>query len=166
MLWQMTNTVTKDNWLTEIKILTKNLTKVYCFTCWQEGFFLFKTLDTWQKLVILCYMATRLKALSNCSINNHFIAVFSLSNTWARTCLYIILVKPPFPSLFLFRMVPTILLLVISTALAAPRGNMTEDYMDGSEDNSENSSEGSHDYLEGAHDYMVGRGSRGLQQKA
>merc|ERR1712240_16095 len=59
-------------------------------------------------------------------------------------------------SLFLFRMVPTILLLVISTALAAPRGNMTEDYMDGSEDNSENSSEGSHDYLEGAHDYMVG----------
>merc|ERR1711874_941435 len=61
-------------------------------------------------------------------------------------------------SLFLFRMVPTILLLVISTALAAPRGNMTEDYMEGSEDNSGNSdySEGSHDYLEGAHDYMVG----------
>merc|ERR1711962_856219 len=59
-------------------------------------------------------------------------------------------------SLFLFRMVPTILLLVISTALAAPRGNMTEDYMEGSEDYSGNSSEGSHDYLEGAHDYMVG----------
>merc|ERR1711872_1073715 len=59
-------------------------------------------------------------------------------------------------SLFLFRMVPTILLLVISTALAAPRGNMTEDYMEGSEDNSGTSSEGSHDYLEGAHDYMVG----------
>merc|ERR1712212_1147272 len=61
-------------------------------------------------------------------------------------------------SLFLFRMVPTILLLVISTALAAPRGNMTEDYMEGSEDNSGNSdySEGSHDYLEGAHDYMEG----------
>merc|ERR1712212_1162156 len=61
-------------------------------------------------------------------------------------------------SLFLFRMVPTILFLVISTALAAPRGNMTEDYMEGSEDNSGNSdySEGSHDYLEGAHDYMVG----------
>merc|ERR1712240_890328 len=61
-------------------------------------------------------------------------------------------------SLILFRMVPTILLLVISTALAAPRGNMTEDYMDGSEDNSGNPdySEGSHDYLEGAHDYMVG----------
>merc|ERR1712018_473535 len=58
--------------------------------------------------------------------------------------------------LFLFRMVPTILLLVISTALAAPRANMTEDYMEGSEDNSGNSSEGSHDYLEGAHDYMVG----------
>merc|ERR1712223_1054438 len=54
------------------------------------------------------------------------------------------------------RMVPTILLLVISTALAAPRGNMTQDYMEGSEDNSGNSSEGSHDYLEGAHDYMVG----------
>merc|ERR1712112_122210 len=54
-------------------------------------------------------------------------------------------------SLILFRMVPTILLLVISTALAAPRGNMTEDYMDGSEDNS-----GSPDYSEGAHDYMVG----------
>merc|ERR1712013_452662 len=55
-------------------------------------------------------------------------------------------------------MVPTILLLVISTALAAPRGNMTEDYMEGSEDNSGNSdySEGSHDYLEGANDYMVG----------
>merc|ERR1719322_483557 len=53
-------------------------------------------------------------------------------------------------------MVPTILLLVISTALAAPRGNMTEDYMEGSEDNSGTSSEGSHDYLEGAHDYMVG----------
>ena len=52
-------------------------------------------------------------------------------------------------------MVPTILLLVISTALAAPRGKMTEDYMEGSEDNSGNSSEGSHDYLEGAHDYMV-----------
>merc|ERR1712209_36570 len=49
------------------------------------------------------------------------------------------------------RMVPTILLLVISTALAAPRGNMTEDYMDGSEDNS-----GNPDYLEGSHDYMVG----------
>merc|ERR1719462_1191715 len=47
-------------------------------------------------------------------------------------------------------MVPTILLLVISTALAAPRGNMTEDYMEGSEDNSGNSSEGSPDYLEGA----------------
>merc|ERR1711963_732970 len=59
-------------------------------------------------------------------------------------------------SLFLFRMGPTILLLVISTALSAPRGNMTEDYMEGSEDNSGNSSEGSHDYLEGAHDYMVG----------
>merc|ERR1711963_1135310 len=61
-------------------------------------------------------------------------------------------------SLILFRMVPTILLLVISTALAAPRGNMTEDYMEGSEDNSGNPdySEGSHDYLEGAHDYMVG----------
>merc|ERR1712203_471651 len=61
-------------------------------------------------------------------------------------------------SLILFRMVPTILLLFISTALAAPRGNMTEDYMEGSEDNSGNSdySEGSHDYLEGAHDYMVG----------
>merc|ERR1711973_937144 len=61
-------------------------------------------------------------------------------------------------SLILFRMVPTILLLVISTALAAPRGNMTEDYMDGSEDNSGNPdySEGSHDCLEGAHDYMVG----------
>merc|ERR1711962_1972315 len=61
-------------------------------------------------------------------------------------------------SLFLFRMVPTILL-VISTALAGPRGNMTtEDYMEGSEDNSGNSdySEGSHDFLEGAHDYMVG----------
>merc|ERR1711973_399004 len=58
-------------------------------------------------------------------------------------------------SLFLFRMVPTILLLVISTALAAPRGNMTEDYIEGSEDNSDYS-EGSHDYLEGAHDYMVG----------
>merc|ERR1712004_760685 len=54
-------------------------------------------------------------------------------------------------SLFLFRMVPTILLLVISTDLAAPRGNMTEDYMEGSEDNSGNS-----DYSEGSHDYMVG----------
>merc|ERR1719430_960144 len=56
-------------------------------------------------------------------------------------------------------MVPTILLLVISTALAAPRGNITEDYMEGSKDNSGSSSdysEGSHDYLEGAHDYMVG----------
>merc|ERR1711962_1845610 len=62
-------------------------------------------------------------------------------------------------SLILFRMVPTILLLVISTALAAPRGNMTEDNMEGSVDNSGNSgnsSEGSHAYLEGAHDYMVG----------
>ena len=81
--------------------------------------------------------------------------IFLLLNTWVWTCLYIILVKLPFLSVILFRMVPTILLLVISTALAAPRGNMTEDYMEGSEDNSGNSSEGSHDYLEGAHDYMV-----------
>jgi len=52
-----------------------------------------------------------------------------------------------------YKMVPTLLLLVISTALAAPRGNMTgpQDSMEGSE--------GPQDYMEGSEepqDYMEG----------
>merc|ERR1712025_787736 len=70
-----------------------------------------------------------------------------------------------------YKMVPSLLLLVISTALAAPKGNMTgpqdsmegsegpqdymggsedpQDYMEGSEDNSDNSS----DYSGGLEDF-------------
>merc|ERR1712130_583758 len=74
-----------------------------------------------------------------------------------------------------FKMVPTLLLLGISTALAAPRGNMTgpqdsmegsegpqdymegseepQDYMEGSEDNSDNSSDYSGNYLDNSDNY-------------